>query len=178
MVLIFASCSTPRGVLYLKVWAVLSFLLHHIKDSSTKARETEPLAFPAAVWMTTGPALKEGVLRGLISLNLELGEGWGRKCGIIKLKNLNCFPCFPLCTNSSSRGKEEKSCEKCKKPSEYKVFYFFFGPTHGIGKFLGQGSNSSGSSHCSDNGGSLTCCATENAKLFYLHVCVCVCVSF
>ena len=43
--------------------------------------------------------------------------GVRRECAIIKLKNLIFSPCFPPCTNSSSWGREGKSCEKCQKSS-------------------------------------------------------------
>lgn len=45
----------------------------------------------------------------------NLGWGWGRERRVIKLKNLNCFPCFPPCTNSGSRGREGKELWKTAK---------------------------------------------------------------
>ena len=48
-----------------------------------------------------------------------------------------------------------------------------FGHVHSMWKFLGQGSNlyySSDLSHCSDNAGSLTCCATTLLKAFKFDV--------
>ena len=54
------------------------------------------------------------------------------------------------------------------------TFLFFFGCAHGIQKFIGQGLNPHYSSNpgcCSDNAGSLTCCATrEHSCLHFLTI--------
>ena len=49
------------------------------------------------------------------------------------------------------------------------IYFYFFGCTHGMWKFWGQGLNlphNSGSSHSSDNSGSLTHRANKNSTLF------------
>lgn len=55
-------------------------------------------------------------------------------------------------------------------------FFFFFGHTHGMWKFLGHGSNLSHSSdlrHCSDNARSITHCTVREVHVEFFFVCVC-----
>ena len=63
------------------------------------------------------------------------------------------------------------SLEKCLfRSSAYFSFFISYGHVYSMWQFLGQGLNlhhSSDLSHCSDNAGSLACCAQENSCPFF-----------
>ena len=61
------------------------------------------------------------------------------------------------------------------------LFYLFFGHSHSIWKFLGQGSNpchSSNPSHCSDTTRFLTHCATKELQDFIILIQCCLCTLY
>ena len=61
------------------------------------------------------------------------------------------------------------------------LFFFPFGPGHGLQKFLGQGLNThhgSGLSHCSDDARSLNCCTTRELLGVSLFAFICLCSIF
>lgn len=115
MILIFASCKIPREILFVKGMSSFKPLATSCQSFIWKGPKDWVFAPPAVGDEPHDQPWKRMFLEEYFHRSLECGVR--RECAIIKLKSLIFFPCFPPCTNSSSRGREGKSCEKCQKSS-------------------------------------------------------------
>ena len=113
MILIFASCKIPREILFIKGMSNFKLLATSCQSFIQKAQKGWVFAPQAVGDEPHDQPRKRVFLEEYFHRNLECGVA--RECAIIKLKNLNFFPCFPPCTNSSSRGREGKELWKMSK---------------------------------------------------------------